>query len=347
MPLNMTPLTQPVTVFNTYPPERKAAMKQITVKLFLPLLILFSAQIAPAAEPLSVFVSILPQKYIVQQIGKDKVNVSVMVLPGASPATYEPKPAQMAALSTSRLYFSVGVPFETFWLDKIAGSNPDMKIVRTDEGIRKIPMAAHHHHEDEADHGHHEADHHETGHHEDAGHHDHENHGHTGDDHDGKMLDPHIWTSPKQVLTMAQNILRALTEADPANQSVYVRNHGVFADELRQLDRELREMFAGSQGMKFMVFHPAWGYLAHEYGLEQIPIEIEGKDPKPAQLKELISHARAEKIRVIFVQPQFSDKSARLIAREIGGRVMKADPLAENWRDNIRAMAALFKEALK
>ena len=364
-------------------------MKPLPTKLIITCLVLFFAQPVLAAKPVPVFVSILPQKYFVQQIGGDKVDVSVMVKPGADPHTYEPKPSQMAKLSKARLYFSIGVPFENFWLKKFEATNKNLTIVHTDEGIKKIDMVAHHHGEEEHGHHgedhhdgeHHEGEHHEDGHHDgehhDGEHHDGEHHdedhhhgehhdeghhddGHHGEDHhEGhhdehaeeahghEGLDPHVWTSPERVLMIAAKTLHALVETDPANQEFYTRNHEAFVNELRQLDGELREMFKGSQGMKFMVFHPAWGYLAHDYGLVQVPIEVEGKDPKPAQLKELIHHARDEQVKIIFVQPQFSSKSAKLVAREIRGRVVKADPLAENWKENILTIAAQFKEALK
>ena len=287
-----------------------------------------------AQRPLSVFVSILPQQYFVQQIGKEKVAVSVMVQPGASPATYEPKPLQMAKLSDARLYFSIGVPFETFWLDKIASANPDMTIVHTDKGIEKLPMAVHHHEDDPP------ADHHE-----DAAmpedDHDHDNdHGHAG-------LDPHIWLSPKLVKIQAGHILEALCAEDPENKDFYTENFNVFIENIEALDQDLARMLKNSAGMQFMVFHPSWGYFARDYNLKMIPIEIEGKNPKPAKLQRLIAHARSEGIKVIFVQPQFSTKSAQIVAGEINGRVLPADPLALAWLGNMKKTAEQFKEVLK
>ncbi len=252
-----------------------------------------------AGEKIPVFVSIVPQKYFVQQIGGDLVDVQFMVQPGASPATYEPKPKQMADLSRAKIYFSVGVPFENAWLKKIATANPDMKVVRTDQGIRKVG------------------------------------------------LDPHIWLSPPLVKRQARTIRTALQEIDPAHRSVYEANFRQFEAQLDQLDRELKETFAGRHGLRFMVFHPAWGYFARTYGLQQVPIEIEGKDPKPSQLKGLIEQARAGGIRVVFVQPQFSNKSAELVAKEIGGQVAFADPLAEDWLANLRNVASKFRAVLK
>nr|WP_320015843.1 zinc ABC transporter substrate-binding protein [uncultured Desulfobacter sp.] len=287
-----------------------------------------------AKTPVPVFVSIVPQQYFVQQIGKDKVDVSVMVQPGASPATYEPKPAQMVKLSKTRLYFSIGVPFETFWLDKIASANPDMTIVHTDKGIEKQPMAAHHHENE------YQADHHDDKATTEADH-DHE------DDHGHAVLDPHIWLSPKLVKIQAGHIFDALVAADPENKGFYTINYNAFIKELDALDQDLTGMLTDNVGIQFMVFHPAWGYFARDYNLKMIPIEIEGKAPKPAQLQELIAHARVEGIKVVFVQPQFSSKSAELVAKEINGQVMRANPLALDWLDNMKKMAEQFKEVLK
>ncbi|MGN7610947.1 metal ABC transporter solute-binding protein, Zn/Mn family [Magnetococcales bacterium HHB-1] len=294
-----------------------------------------------AANRLPVFVSIVPQKYFVQQIGKDLVKVQAMVLPGSSPATYEPKPQQMTDISTAKIYFSIGVPFENVWLGKIAAANPSMRVVHTDHGIDKLAMKAHHHgHEEEG----HEVGRHEAGHDhaEHQGHmaHDEAHHRHTG-------LDPHIWLSPPRVKIQARTILAALQEADPEHGRIYEANYQAFIAQIDQLHADLKRIFAGKTGLQFMVFHPAWGYFAHTYGLKQMPIEIEGKDPKPAQLMALIKHARENRIKVIFVQPQFSAKSAKLIAREIGGQVAFANPLAENWMANLRQVADKFQAALK
>ena len=149
------------------------------------------------------------------------------------------------------------------------------------------------------------------------------------------------------VKIQARTITNALQGLDPAHRSVYEANYGQFAASIDALDRQLKHLFAGKQGMQFMVFHPAWGYFAHAYGLQQLPIEFEGKAPKPAQLREVIEHARAKGIKVIFVQPQFSVKSAKLVAREIGGQVVFADPLAEDWLANMRRIAERFEAALK
>jgi zinc transport system substrate-binding protein len=153
--------------------------------------------------------------------------------------------------------------------------------------------------------------------------------------------------SPPLVKIQARTILAALQDADPALRSDYAANFNAFVALIDQLDADLKKTFTGRKGLQFMVFHPAWGYFAHAYGLKQVPIEVEGKDPKPAQLKELIQHARENGVKVVFVQPQFSAKSAKLVAQEIGGQVAFADPLAEDWMANLREVAGKFQKALK
>ncbi len=264
------------------------------------------------AEPLPVFVSIVPQKYFVERIGQDMVQISVMVEPGASPATYEPSPGQMAALDKARLYFAIGVPFEGAWLPKIQGTNSNLSIVHTEDGVKKVPMDRH-------------------------------GHGEAGQ---GEILDPHIWLSPSLVRIQARNILKALVQADKDNESLYTDNFQAFMAELDQLDQMLKNIFANkSANSEFLVFHPSWGYFAADYGLTQIPIESQGKEPGPRELAQLITLAKSKGIKVIFIQPQFSKKAAATIAGAIGGKVEVADPLAADWKSNLLRVAQIFKAA--
>jgi zinc transport system substrate-binding protein len=252
----------------------------------------------------------------------------------------------MVDLAESKIYFAIGVNLERVWLDKIKAANPDLTVVHTEKNIDKIPMKDHRHHHD-GDHRHHdhEGDHKHQDHDGDHQHHDHEG-DHKHQDHDAGILDPHVWTSPKRVMKMAPVIRDALIEADPANEADYRAGYEAFMAEVKALDARLKEVLAGREGMKFMVFHPAWGYLAHDYGLVQVPVEIEGKEPKPAQLKELIERARTDGVKVVFVQPQLSTSTAEMVAKAIDGRVMHADPLAEDWAENLERQVAEFKAAL-
>lgn len=275
-----------------------------------------------APSPKTVFVSILPQKFFVQQIGGDLLNIEVMVQPGASPATYEPKPSQMRKLAASKAYFAIGVPFEEAWLDKIAGVNPNMHIIHTEDTIEKMTMESHHHEEQPADH-------------------------HvSGTDHEERRgLDPHIWLSPVLVKQQAATILDGLITLFPQHKEVFQTNYKGFIDRIDALHNTLKNLLREHQGKQFMVFHPSWGYFAREYGLTQVPIEIEGKSPKPAQLSELINHALEQEITVIFAQKQFSTKNARIIAQAIGGEVVLVDPLALDWFTNMEHIGTTFKNA--
>lgn len=297
-------------------------------------LILVAVGLAACAQPadpqgagaLIVTVSIAPQRYFVERIAGEGVDVNVMVEPGASPATYEPKPEQLAALSQSAAYFSIGVPFENVWLDRIAEANPEMPIVDTAAGIERVPIEAHSH---------------EAG--ADEDHSDDE-----GDDHDHAegAPDPHIWLSPSLVKVQARTIAEALIDLDPDRQAAYEANLDAFLADIEDLEGTIEEALSGVESRKFLVFHPSWGYFAEDFGLEQVAIEVGGQEPSARELAELIALAEEEEIRVVFAQPEFSAEDATTIAEEIGGEVIMVSPLAEDWLNNMSKVADTFAEAL-
>lgn len=255
-------------------------------------------------------VSILPEKTFVEAIGGDKVNVALMVQPGNSPHTYEPKPSQMVSVAKADLYFAIDVEFEDVWLPKFMNLNNQMKIVDIAEHVEKMHMTHAH-----------------------GGHDSHDEHGHDGED-------PHIWTSPGNVKIIAQNIYAALSSFDPQNADYYKVNLQRFLTSIDKTDVTLKEIFSKlKQSRTFMVFHPSWGYFAKAYNLEQIAVEVEGKSPKPRELVHLIKEAKEEKVTAIFTQPEFSDSSAKIIANELGIPVVKATPLAPNWSENLISIA--------
>ena len=268
---------------------------------------------ANTANTIGVTVSILPEKYFVERIGGSLVSVNVMVGPGADPHTYEPKPAQMAALSNASIFFRIGVEYENAWLDRISSTNPKMKIVNLADGIQKLPMPAHQDAQGAAS---------------------------------GEGLDPHIWTSPTLVKSLAERIYSELSAIDPTNASVYKANLGSFQKDIDALDLEIRSSFNNLPNHRIMVFHPAWAYFARDYNLEQIPIEIGGTEPSASELAKLIDTAKADNIRVIFAQPEFSTQIAKYIAKEIGGEVILISDLAENWLENLRQVAQAIKKSL-
>ncbi|MCF8040440.1 MAG: zinc ABC transporter substrate-binding protein [Desulfohalobiaceae bacterium] len=275
-----------------------------------------------AMAKILVFASVSPQQYFLQQLGGDLLEVRVMVRPGANPATFEPSPGQMVRLAKAKAYFAIGVPFENTWLKRITAANSDLEIVHTDQGIRKRSMSPpqHHHDQDQTDSL------------EDRG-----------------SPDPHIWLSPELVKIQARNSYRGLVRLDPDHSAVYKANLDDFLKELDRMQETIHSILEPlpEDRRSFMVFHPAWGYFAQEFGLRQVPIQAEGKEPGPGQLASTIRHGREEAISVIFVQPQFSDKSARVIARELEAEVAVLDPLADDWRDNLFKAAQAFRQALE
>lgn len=291
-------------------------------------LILLAACGGPATPDgsgrLNIAVSVAPQRYFVERIGGQRVQVSVMVGPGDEPHTYEPRPEQLKSLSTTHAYLSIGVEFEDTWLDRLAAVNPDMLVVDTTVGIQRTPLKVPHLHsadepaEAEAAHGESELE----------------------------NPDPHIWLSPALTSIQAQTIYDTLAQIDPDHQDTYAANLERFLTDIDTLDRSIRDTLAELPVRKFMVFHPTWGYFARDYGLEMIPVEIGGQEPSAAEMAGLVDFARHENITVIFAQPELSTRAAETIASEIGGQVVLVNPLAADWADNLQRVADAFARAL-
>lgn len=291
------------------------------MKYLLLFVSLFMGVILNAAP--TVTVSIIPQKYFIEQITKDLVNVNVMVAPGSSSHTYEPKPAQMKELARSDAYFSIGDGFEKAWLPKFKSSNPKLVMVDSVKGIEKLPMVEHHHEEEAGHKGH--------------GHHDHEE----------ETLDPHVWLDPILVKMQAKNMLDALVSLYPEHATTFTQNYEIFVASLDELDVLLKNTLENVKSRKFIIFHPSFGYFAQRYNLEQIAIEVSGKEPKPSELAKIIKEAKEENVKVVFVSPQFSQKSADTIAKQIGGKTLAIDPLAAAWKENLLNVAKIFQTELK
>jgi zinc transport system substrate-binding protein len=270
-----------------------------------------------------VFVSILPQTYFLERIGGNHVNVEVLIGEGQSEHTYEPSPKQTAKLAEARAYFSIGVPAERAVLRKIRQSRKPLLIVETQKGTTYRYLSDHHHDHDEG---------HGTEHTTHAG---------------GKEPDPHIWMSPKLVKIQAQNIHDALCRLDSAHKQDYTANLKTFQKDLDRLDARLARTLAPFKGSRMYVFHPAFGYFADAYGLIEVPIEVEGKEPSARQLADLINRARQDGVKVIFVQPQFSPKSAEAVAKAIGGIVVPINPLARDYMANLEGIAAAVEKGLR
>lgn len=265
--------------------------------------------------PLTVAVTILPQKQFVEEIAGDYARIIVLVPPGASPHTYEPTVKQLEEISSADVYFKVGsgIDVERVWMDKLGGINTAMTIVDTSAGIQFIAGG----HDDETGSGAEHAS------------------GHEGSD-------PHIWLSPRNAQVMVENTFQGLASADPAHAGIYRVNADTYIAKLAALDRNITREIDRAHIRTFMVYHPAWSYFARDYGLVQVPIETDGKEPTPAGIENLIRKAKEENITVIFASPESSTKSANVIADEIGGEVVLVSALDENYRENIKNVAEAF-----
>ena len=254
----------------------------------------------------NIIVSILPQKTFVDKIGGEKVHTIVMVEAGSSPHNYEPKPSQMKAVTEAELYLSIGVEFEKVWLDKFKNQNKNLIVSDISKDINKSAMK--HHHEDESQ--------------------------------EIESKDPHIWVDPLNVKMIAQNIFETLSSVDRNNTEYYKKNLTSYLKELDELNSQIKEILkATPKNSTFMVFHPAWGYFAKRYNLKQLPVEVEGKEPKMKALVQLMKKAKEQKVQAIFTQPEFSDKSAQIIANNLHIKVIKTSPLAKNWSENLLNLA--------
>lgn len=262
--------------------------------------------------PIPVFVSIQPQAYFVNRVGGDRVQVDVLVRPGGSPATYAPTPKQMARLAAAKVFFRIGVPFENALLPKISRNMPRLNIVDMSAGLEHVESVARSHQGEPSsrlaanDHG---------------------------------ELDPHTWMDPMLAKKQAEVIMKTLFKIDPAGRSIYEENYRKITEDLVALDARIRRTLKVAAGKTLFVYHPAYGYFCRAYGLRQKAVESGGKDPSPRHLTQLIDEARKEGIRVIVVQPQFSQKKAKSIARAIHGAVVVFDPLAYDYMANLEKVA--------
>ncbi len=276
----------------------------------LPLILLLMATVfAEASERATVFVSILPQKFFVEKIAGDKVDVTALVGAGDNPATFSPGQKTMAKLLSASVYFSIGVPFERVVLAKLRQLQPDLIIVATDKGITKRSISGDHHHSDQH-----------------------------GEEHQNK--DPHIWLSPLNAKKIALHILQGMIAIDPDNKTTYTKNYNNLITELDQLHQALSQRLQPLINRSFLSYHPSWGYFSDLYQLQQLALETEGKPPRGKQMVHLIEQAKQQGIKTILIQKQFNTALVHLFAKEIQASVTVVDPLAEDYLNNLR----LFSE---
>lgn len=253
-------------------------------------------------------VTLEPLRYFTEAIAGDNYEVVSMVPKGSSPESYDPTPQQLVNLSKSQAYFRIGyIGFEQAWMKKLEANCPNMKVYDTSKGIDLI-----------RDKGHWHGDHfHEGG------------------------VEPHVWNSTQNALIIADNIYQALCELDSTHQEDYRKRLDVLKQTIRQTDANVRTLLENADST-FLIYHPALSYFARDYGLKQVSIEEGGKEPSPAQLKALIETCRNENVHTIFVQQEFDQRNAQLIANELGVNIVSINPLSYDWvKEMIRIAEAL------
>lgn len=265
----------------------------------------------PAEEKIGVIVSILPLADFVENIGGERVAVTVMVPPGADYHTFAPTPGQLREVSRAKLFVKVGsgLEFELVWMDRIRAQNEEMLIVDSSVGVELMaPLAR------------------------------------CCCARPGGM-DPHIWPSPRNAKIMVKNIYQGLVQIDPQGADFYRENLETFLRELEALDRYISELLEGFANRYFMIYHPSFGYFARDYNLNQLAIEHEGKEPTPKVIMDSIRLAREHNLSYVFVSPLFPVRHAEIIAREIGAQTVIIDHLPRHFIPGMRDIAsALVRE---
>jgi zinc transport system substrate-binding protein len=248
-------------------------------------------------------VTIEPQRYFAERLVDTLFSVTSMVHSGTNPETYDPTPAQIAQLSHSKAYFCIGpIGFEDAWLDNLKKNNPGLPFFDNSRGIDWIASEG-------------------------------------TDSHRHPHPDPHIWTSPKEAAIIVRNMYEALSEIDPDNDPVYRKNMENLLKEIDATAKTVQSYVNNSIQKAFIIYHPALTYFAHNYGLTQYAMEIDGKEPAPEQLKKLVDLAKEKNINTIFIQQEFDQKNAELMARETGCRLVTINPLSYNWSEEIIRIA--------
>ena len=268
----------------------------------------------------TVLVSIAPYAFFVQRIAGDDFEITTLIPEGANPHIYEPKPKEVEKIRGASLWIRLGESFDQKILKVMEEQNPGMDIVDVAKGIHLLSSCEKEgvFHED-----------HSSCHHNDEG------------------KDLHIWLSPRLAKIQAQTIAQALTESFPEHQAIYESRLGAFLEEIDQLDREITSLLASMRGDAILVSHPSFAYFCRDYGLIQLSVEMEGKEPLPQQVTELLGQARRYQISVVLLEPQFSNKGAELIADQIGVPTATVDPLSQDYLDNLRSIAQIIAKSTR
>lgn len=290
-------------------------MKYTGIYILLTALLLLTACGGKLADGKVVTVTIEPQRFFAEKIAGDKFAIHCVVPSGQSPETYDPTPKQMVQIGQSEAYLQIGyIGFELVWMQKIRENNPDLKIFDVSEGMKFVKETEEEEHEHETDDGHH-------------------HHHHAGG------IDPHIWSSIEGAKVIAWNTLNAFIELDKENTVYYWKNYNDLLAEIDKTEAVIKRLLDPLADRTFIIYHPALTYFADEFDLVQLCIEMDGKEPSPAQLKQLVTTAKEHHAAVVFIQQEFDQKNAELIAKETGCRLVKINPLDYHWNTELIQIA--------
>ncbi len=281
-------------------------IKSPALKTFGLLCLWWPALVVAKSSLPTAFVSIPPQAWILEQLVGERWRIQTMLGPNANPHNYDPVPRQLVSLADADVYFTIGVPFEAMWRQRIANVNPEMTFVH-------------------------------------CGSDNHEAHTHDHDGHEG--MDPHVWTSPLETSAIAECMSNALGRHDSDGRQYYQRNLQELQQRLRQLDESIRQTLADVRPRYMLVQHPAWGHFAHTYDLKQLAIEKDGHEPNARHLVKVIERANQLGLNTVLVQRQYSPAAARLVAREIHGRIVEIDPMAPDLIATLERLTQLLAES--
>lgn len=282
------------------------ALRYILLALGMSAFVLTSCTGTHERQKPRVTVTIEPLRFFVEQIGGDHFEVSTMVPGGSSPETYEPTARQMVELGESQLYFMVGqLGFERTKAQQLRANAPHLIWVDTSEGIRPLTDTA-------------------------------------------NAADPHTWTSPDNAIVIAQNIYRALAKVDGQDSLLFKQNLERLCHRIAQLDRSISTRMAvahakgGDAARAFVIYHPTLTYFAHRYGLEQLALEENGREPSAQSLRQLLDRASAKGARVMLVQKEFSNRNIATVCQETGVEAMEINPLSYNWFEEMEAISKIL-----
>jgi len=285
-------------------------------------------------------ISIVPQETFIKAITGDAYEVVTLIPPGSSPATHQPSIKTLQKLSDAELYFSVGVPTEKSNITPMLKEYDHLKIISLAEKVDEIypprffGAKDEHDHEEEAhdEHAHDDHDHSdEATHDNDHDDHDEEATDDEHDDHNHEGRDPHIWLSPKRAIAMVEIMTEELIKTYPDDEDLFIENSENYIKAIEGLDEYIQERVKAVQTIDFIIYHPSYGYLADDYGLNMIEIEYDGKEANINELNRIIELANEKNINTIYYQEEMSVKQAKIVANELNGQVVKLTPLNSDY----------------